>query len=178
MTNEEEISIGTDDSLTEWSKRPDELARVAEMHEWQLDAERTVEELARGQENFGYWRANAATRATLWCLILLDDGLSVAPPVSAFADPAKRLHAILPFDDVELRRLAGGMKGFLDPAHPEDSSRWYQAALDEDILALDRWRRWLDREFNENFIDDADRHSQAVQLFEVIAELGRLFPQK
>jgi hypothetical protein len=168
----EENDQRTSGELTreQWSE---ERRRLHVMSEWQLDVSNMLSELAAANEEFSYWRANAFTYSTLWNTVLLDHELSTRLPDDRLLEASQKLHSLLPFEDPELDELAGRMKPFIKSAWPTEGEEWYRAAVSEDVLLLDRWRRWLDNAFHETRLDDPD--NVGLDMIASLQEIDQIF---
>jgi hypothetical protein len=147
-------------AASNWS--PEEPSRVAAMSERQNLASDMLWELEADESNLDYCRANGITFSTLFCLVLLDHELAAHLPDPRLREPSAKLHALLPFDDDERGILATHMKAHEHPEFPEEAELWYEAAAPEDILLLERWRRWLEQVFDDDHIEDSSNGGHAL----------------
>jgi hypothetical protein len=75
------------------------------------------------------------------------------------------LTSLLPFNVSEEEMLAEHMR----PEMPSDT--WYERASSQEILLLDRWRRWLTEHFDEDRIGDPSNNGR--KLVETLDRLAR-----
>ncbi len=156
-----------------WNRTPEEQDRIQAMSDRQWDASNALAEMSALRGDFSYWSANATTHASLFDLVLMDAELSAHSPSDLLLEPSARLHALLPFTEEELDALAFRMKAHEDHENSQHSEDWYRGATSEDVLLLDRWRRWLDDQFHEDHVDDPPNAGK--ELIVVLEEIGHVF---
>jgi hypothetical protein len=164
------MSEGVDESGVVGERDPAEVDRIYKMSDWQANGLEWLETLADARDTFSFRLANGYTHGTLWCLVRLDHELTAQPPNKLLIEPAARLHSLLPFSDEELSGLAARMEAHEVPKSVDSSDEWFlQSATDEDILFVERWRRWLDRNFSDETIEDhsTDGHRMIAVLKEM-----------
>jgi hypothetical protein len=132
-----------------------------------------LEELAEAKENLDFRMANAITTGSLWCLVRLDEALSNHQPSRRLIEPSAKLHSLLPFSDDELHGLAERMKAHEAPGVPEDAWTWWlYAETGEDVVLMERWRRWLDENLRGDTL--ADPTTEAHQMITALKEMTRV----
>ncbi len=156
-----------------WNRTPEEQDRIQAMSDRQLDASNTLAELSELKGDFSYWSANASTHASLFDLVLIGAELSAHSPSDLLREQSAKLRTLLPFTEEELGGMAVRMKARENHSIPESSEDWYRDATSEDVLLLDRWRRWLDYQFHEDHVDDPPNAGK--QLIVALEEIGHVF---
>jgi hypothetical protein len=139
---------------------------------WADAAERTMELsdathdlLTRLDSELTYWDANAITFASFRDVVLLAGALPALAEHIDITELGTILTSLLPFNVSEEEMLAEHMR----PEMPSDT--WYERASSQEILLLDRWRRWLTEHFDEDRIGDPSNNGR--KLVETLDRLAR-----
>ena len=115
-----------------------------------------------------YWTANAITHQSLREMILLDEALQPVSETRTWLQiPHALISSLLPFDQAERHHLAESLKT------EATSDPWYEHASSEDVVLVDRWRRWLDDMFDENNREEPD--NQHLRLLTALDDLIYLY---
>jgi hypothetical protein len=96
------------------------------------------------EKEVSYRIANLITYSLLYELVLISDDTGLRPEdAEPLAEAASAIRSALPFSQEEVEGLASRMRQHEDVEFPEDSSPWHDNTTTEDLVLLDRWRRWL-----------------------------------
>jgi hypothetical protein len=121
-------------------------------------------------EDLSYWMANSITFSTLHGLLVIEDRVAHRP---SHEDEIHRLgdqlFSHLPLDREQRAQL---MRGITKDGPTADATRWYEQLSDPDLLLVEKWRRWLDLQFDEEQQDDPE--SQGRQLRPTLQQLSTL----
>jgi hypothetical protein len=138
--------------------------------EWGTEASDIFADVARDAGDFSLHGATEASYDSLWNVALLLDGLRSDLPDDRLAESRDKLHALLPFDHQELDGLVARMKPFVHSGWPTVGEYWYNAAEAEtkDVVLLDRWRRWVEKNIND------DKPTDAVTVLEILNQINEI----
>jgi hypothetical protein len=156
-----------------WKRSHEEQHLVQVMSDRHDVVSSILQRLATREDTYSFEMANRMPVWSLWNLVLLDDELSDHPPKS-LTESAATFHRDLPFSDSELSGLRERMKPYErlpvitsnewvpDWFRSRDGEDWYRNATPEDVLLVDRWRRFLDAGFSNASGDAVTTEGQVV----------------
>lgn len=115
------------------------------------------------RDEMSFWMANLTTMYTVRDLIELGRALSVEPQATEVEASGQAVISRLPFTAQERLGMAERIAG-------READAWYESATDEDIVLIDRWRRWIDKWFDDEHLDLPD--NQGKHLIEALTKFS------